>query len=89
MTRVVVRIGRFVVHGVEAFAADTFSESLRQEIGRRIAQDSASHIAQRLQGNASVTHNRTRRPSAHHRASTSKGSAERSVAAVVAEEVFP
>jgi len=55
MTFIVVHIARLVVHGAEAFAAEAFSENLREEIIRRIGQEaSAGDIAQRLQGGASV-----------------------------------
>lgn len=53
MTKVVLRIGRLVVHGGGGFASEAFSESLRQEIARHIAQGGdVGEIGRQLQGNA-------------------------------------
>jgi hypothetical protein len=42
MTRIVVHIGRIVVHGGAAFRGDDFRESLQQELARRIGGEGGS-----------------------------------------------
>lgn len=61
MTQVVVRIGRLVVHGHGGFAAEAFSESLKEEIARHIGQGlSAQEIADKLRGGTtSLQHHAT------------------------------
>lgn len=60
MTKVVLHIGRVVVHGGDRFVSEAFADSLREEIARHIARDAGGgHVAQQLQGNAaSVQHGR-------------------------------
>lgn len=82
MTRVVVHIGRLVVHGDETFASEKFAENLQHEIARRIGQGaSAADIAHKLQANA---------PSAHHGPTPGQRRqhyAHRSTESMVASEV--
>jgi transposase len=83
MTKVVVHIGRLVVHGNGSFVADAFSEHLRQEIGRHIGAGlSGPEIAQRLQAGASAIHrDRRNRPRSRDEEPARAGSAPESAAA--------
>ncbi len=89
MTKIVLSIGRLVVHGANGFAAEAFSESLRQEISRHLAQGAGAHeVAQRLQGNASSALHGTAAGQRTQRQAPAGGSAESSAAAEVAGRLF-
>ena len=54
MTRVVVDIGRLVVHGAGEFASEAFADSLRQEIARRMGAPGAQAVVQQNTAAATV-----------------------------------
>jgi len=79
MTKIVVHIGRLVVHGHGGFATEAFTDNLKEEIARRIGQGlSAQDIADRLQGGAaSLQHHATTvAPARASRGGSSSRSAE-------------
>lgn len=89
MTRVVVHIGRMVVHGSEGFASEAFGASLQQQISLRIAEGAnVGDIVRRLQGNAvSVLHSGVPGQMPHGR-SLAGGPAEELAATEVAGRIF-
>lgn len=86
MTKVVVTIGRLVVHGKEPFASEAFVAQLRQEIAHRIAGGTtAQDIARQLQGKApGAMHG----PMAGPRKAGASGAAEGILASEVAGRLF-
>ena len=84
--RVVVTIGRLVVHGCGGFASEAFTESLRQQIAERISPGtSAGDIARQLRGNAALS---KRDRAAAPRQGGPQGTPEKTAAAEVAGRLF-
>ena len=88
MTKVVLHIGRLVLHGADPFSAEAFTENLRREIEQRIADGAGRDIGQRLQGNAPSGLRGTSLEPRKHPQPAGRTSAEGAVAAEVVGRLF-